>query len=65
MPTAHSSLLQWLQDQPEVSLLTTSPSINGLWILRVRSYCGGDVVYGSGTSYESACFNLLQQIRKS
>lgn len=61
MPTAHSSLLQWLQDQPEYYILRVmAPTeLSPFWLVSVHIFSS------FGASYEDACYELLQIIRKS
>lgn len=59
MNSAHASLLQWLQENKYI-LSTSSPTGSDpnwcVWI--------GNSIIGSGPSYEAACYDLLQQLKK-
>ena len=62
MNSAHASLLQWLQENPGNSVVVRSPSKQQphwfIWRIN-RNYAEG-----KGPSYEAACYDLLQQLKR-
>jgi hypothetical protein len=62
MNSAHASLLQWLQDNPGYSVITWGPDVKQpYWLVRRPS---PHYIDGIGDSYEAACYDLLQQLKK-
>ena len=61
MNSALASLLEWLQENPECSIITWAPDQNlPYWVIK---YPAG-LLEGKGPSYEAACYDLLQQLKK-
>lgn len=61
MNSAHASLLQWLQENPQHNIITMAPIKNyPYWTLQAPL---ADLIC-SATSYEAACYDLLQQLKK-
>lgn len=60
MNSAHASLLQWLQTQPTVATLRIIPPTpaSPFWLVSVRNR------EGIGDSYDDACYDLLQRLKK-
>jgi len=60
MNSAHASLLQWLQEKPKPQTLRTHPPSKEypIWVVNT------DSKNGFGPSYEAACYDLLQQLKK-
>lgn len=65
MPTAHNTLIQFLHDRPEFSLLVDKHKSKDDWHVGL---IGKNLVklwgYGYGSSYEAACANLAAQLPK-
>jgi len=61
MNSAHASLLQWLQENKYI-LSISSPTHSDLnWCIWIG---GSSPIIGSGESYEAACYDLLQQLKR-
>lgn len=62
MNSAHASLLQWLQERPGYRL---ESYVRHEWVLSIRPLLGRlPKAIGFGPSYEAACYDLLQQLKK-
>ena len=63
MNSAHASLLQWLQERP--SYIHLMQFTNPGWMIQVRDVSViGSARTGYGPSYEAACYDLLQQLKR-
>jgi hypothetical protein len=70
MNSAHASLLQWLQENCEHGVfepkLLVSYELGGwnICLMKGRGMSSSFHQSGCGTSYEAACYDLLQQLKK-
>lgn len=60
MNSAHNSLLQWLQENPKRQM---AAYCHHNWVIHITMN-GIGIAFGFGPSYEAACHDLMQQLRK-
>ena len=60
-PNAHSSLLQWLQDNQRTIQVSSPRNTWPYWVVAIPH----TIWIAFGKSYEDACYDLLQQVSSS